>query len=86
MFNSVLFKISKILKVNYLDDFYREKSKELLMIPTTLYKNYVPPLEFSAIGGNVRTKGNKNCNIFEVLVRQKEVKEAASLQQQELQS
>ena len=34
LFNSILLKINRIIKYNYLEDFYKEKQVELLSIPT----------------------------------------------------
>lgn len=34
LFNAILLKINRIIKYNYLEDFYKEKQVELLSIPT----------------------------------------------------
>ena len=68
LFIKVLHKISKVIKYNYLDDFYKEKCNELLSIPTNLYKNYIPNLEFNSLNTRIQRKEhNKNINIFETL-------------------
>ena len=50
MFNPILIRISKILKYNYLDDFYVQKNVELLQIPTNQNKANLPGLEFNSHG------------------------------------
>ncbi len=38
LFNNILVKINRIIKYNYLEDFFREKKVELLSIPTVNFK------------------------------------------------
>jgi hypothetical protein len=69
LFNNILLRIHRILKYNYLESFYQEKKIELLSIPTVNYKMHLPKLEFSSTGSNLpANKGNKNCNIFELML------------------
>jgi hypothetical protein len=46
----VLLRIQRILRHNYLESFYQERKVELLSIPTTAYKLFMPKLEFNSIG------------------------------------
>eukprot|EP00347_Sterkiella_histriomuscorum_P016537 403352814 len=73
LFNTILLKINRIIKYNYLEDFYKEKKVELLSIPTANFKINMSKMEFNAIGSNFQPRqgGNsKNVNIFEqILIR-----------------
>ena len=50
LFNTILLKINRIIKYNYLEDFYKEKKVELLSIPTANFKMNMSKMEFNAIG------------------------------------
>ena len=50
LFNTILLKINRIIKYNYLEYFYKEKKVELLSIPTANFKMNMSKMEFNAIG------------------------------------
>ncbi len=71
LFNNILVKINRIIKYNYLEDFFREKKVELLSIPTMNFKMNMTQMGFNATGANLPKKGSKNVNIFEAMLVQK---------------
>lgn len=89
MFNCILAKISRVIKYNYIEDFYKSRKVELFSIPTQNFKLNMPKMEFNAIGHNINSQAlrnllgaenrstAKNLNIFEHIL----VKKAYSLQQ-----
>lgn len=91
MFNSIIIKINRIIKYNYIEDFFKVKKVELLSIPTLNFKQSMPKMEFNSIGPNINSQAlrnllshgerpsnsAKNVNIFEHIL----VKKAYSLQQ-----
>ncbi|CDW72170.1 leucine rich repeat-containing protein [Stylonychia lemnae] len=76
LFNNILLKINRIIKYNYLEEFFQNKKIELLSVPTLNFKQNMPKMEFNATGQNAVLRGNKNINIFENIL----IKKAQNLQ------
>lgn len=76
IFNAVLNNIQKILTHNYLSDFFRVKNHDLLSIPNVQHKSYLEGLEYNSLGQSIQNYGQKQANIFEVMMHKKMKKEA----------
>lgn len=78
LFSNVLARIQRILRHNYLENFYQERKVELLSIPTAAFKTSMPKLEFNSIGPDAPSMPSshhappRNCNIFEIMLTRKE--------------
>lgn len=50
LFNNILLKINRIIKYNYLEEFFQQRKVELLSIPTVNFKMNMTKMEFNATG------------------------------------
>lgn len=72
MFNNILLKINRIIKYNYLEEFFQQRKVELLSIPTQNFKMSMTKMEFNSTGPSLQPRGNnKNINIFESILIKK---------------
>lgn len=71
IFNNILLKINRIIKYNFIEQFFSEKKVELLSIPTANFKMNMTKMEFNSSGHSLLNKGSKNINIFESMLMKK---------------
>lgn len=64
-------KINRIIKYNYMDEFFEKRRVELLSIPIVNFKSNMTKMDFNSSGQQQKPKGTKNINIFENMLLKK---------------